>query len=138
MNRIICLVLLTIYAYQTTSAELPANTTGLSLAEVTSIDSQDNSAFDGAVSVKAKLKIIKSTGTTTEQIVIMKAYGGLTVFGSPPPPLSDLAQALTKNLKVWLAYGAMNEVIAWAEDSTARNDLEAAIREDKYRKKAAH
>ena len=135
MHWVVLLFVLTIHP--ATCAELPGNAAGLCCAEVISSEILDNSAFDGLVSVKAKLKIVKSTGKIKEEIVITKEYGGLTVPGSPPPPLSDLARNLITKQIVWLAFAADGEVVAWwPADAPTIKELEAAVGADRYQSKS--
>ena len=128
---------LVLLSHSAVGADLPAKTFALCLAEVVSVEETDETAFDGGSGVKAKLKIIKSSGPAQEQIAIAKTNGGLTPTGAPePPPLASLAKALAKGAKVWLAFSADKEVIAWwEEDAENIKELEAAIRNDQYQRK---
>ena len=128
---------LVLLSHSAVGAELPVKTAALCLAEVMSVEEHDQTAYDGGSGVKAKLKFIKSSGPAQDQIDIGKAYGGLGPNGLPdPPPLASLAKALAKGVKIWLAFSADKEVIAWwPEDAANVKELETAIRNDRFQRK---
>ena len=131
------LIQLVMLSHLAVGAELPAKTAALCLAEVMSVEEHDQTTYDGGSGVKAKLKIIKSSGPADDQINVGKAYGGLGPNGVPdPPPLASLANALAKGVKVWLAFSADKKVIAWWPENAANvKELETTIRNDRFQRK---
>ncbi|HVT82475.1 MAG TPA: hypothetical protein VHM90_17675 [Phycisphaerae bacterium] len=114
----------------------------VALIEVTGIKEQDGRPADGNLVERVSFKTVKSSGKVPEEIVIVKAFGGMRM-GPPPVPKGVLfPNPLKVGQRYWVVFNGedwekyQQGVVAWWAEKDVPKEVEGAVSADRFGKGA--